>query len=508
VSVTRKPRAKAAALVEAWQRDRMVFRKTMVTLPDGRRFGDVMSPQQVEDAEGLDQHRHGYIEAGRGYGKTWTASVEVATELITRPGAQVYCVAADEDQARLILADAVGIFERAPLLRGLAKSTRTGLTIAATGSKLTVLPSDAPSAFGLRPSLVICDEIAEWPHRKMWDVMYSSLGKVPGARIICVGTAGWDQTSIAWEVRGIATSEPDWYFVSRQEPAPWIDPAWIEAQRRTLPAHTFARLIESRWVDGAGAFLSADEVGDVFRDVPAPDTVVYRALGLDLGLSKDSAVLALVGVCADGTVLILALATYTPRRGERLDLREIEEETVRTALLTDAPLALDPWQAVLLGQRAQAQGVAVHEFSFTSDSRRKLFGRVLDLIRMRSLKCGPHDLLRRELLGLETSETLSGWRVDHKVGQHDDHVVAVALAVAALAAMQLVETDISPAEGARLRAFSKHFGGAPMLPSGYALAYDDQGEPLDRRFAGFADGGPDMSGYMDGNVNTDYLEPR
>jgi hypothetical protein len=27
-----------------------------------------------------------------------------------------------------------------------------------------------------------------------------------------ISTAGWGQTSIAWEVREIARREPDWYF--------------------------------------------------------------------------------------------------------------------------------------------------------------------------------------------------------------------------------------------------------------------------------------------------------
>jgi len=235
--------------------------------------------------------------------------------------------------------------------------------------------------------------------------------------------------------------------------------------------------------------------------------IIAEALGLDLGLSKDSGVLSRVGVTHDGVVCVLALVTYTPRRGERLDLREIEEDATRSALAFRCPLSLDPWQAVLLGQRAAAQGVEVLEFTFTADSRRKLFGRVLDLIRTRHFKCRPHEALRRELLGLETTETTSGWRVDHKPGQHDDHVVSIALAVAALAAMKLVDVDMSPAERARLTAFSRSWGGAPTLPPGYALAYDDQGQPIDRRFSGFADWGEsEMRGYLDGNVDNGYLE--
>jgi len=83
---------------------------------------------------------------------------------------------------------------------------------------------------------------------------------------------------------------------------------------------------------------------------------------------------------------------------------------------------------VLMAQRLRGRGVEVVEYPFTGESRRKLFGTLLDLIRTGRLRCRPHEELRRELLGLEVQETMAGWRVDHRVGRHDDHVVAVALA--------------------------------------------------------------------------------
>src|SRR5262249_51873872 len=91
-----------------------------------------------------------------------------------------------------------------------------------------------------------------------------------------------------------------------------------------------------------------------------------------------------------------------------------------------------PWQGVLMAQRLRQRGVRVEEYSFTGEGRRKLFGALLDLIRTNRLRSRPHDELRRELLSLEVQETASGWPRDHRVGRHDDHVVAVALAVETL----------------------------------------------------------------------------
>jgi hypothetical protein len=189
----------------------------------------------------------------------------------------------------------------------------------------------------------------------------------------------------------------------------------------------FARLHESRWVEGAGAFLLASEVDPVFTGT-LPEGAGPAAVGVDLGLARDAAVAAVARRHGDGLVVIEALETWTPRNGQRVDLQEVEDAVAVLAARTSAPVIADPWQGALMGQRLRARGVRVEEFSFTAEGRRRLFSVLLDLIRGSRLRSRPHEALRRELLGLEVQETSAGWRVDHRTGQHDDHVVAVALA--------------------------------------------------------------------------------
>ena len=73
-----------------------------------------------------------------------------------------------------------------------------------------MLASDAPSAYGLRPDWIAVDELAEWRTRTLWDSLWSATGKRPRCRMLVISTAGWDRTSIAWEVRSIAELETDW----------------------------------------------------------------------------------------------------------------------------------------------------------------------------------------------------------------------------------------------------------------------------------------------------------
>jgi hypothetical protein len=246
--------------------------------------------------------------------------------------------------------------------------------------------------------------------------------------MLVITTAGFDRTSICWEVRQNAEREADWFFSARGRCASWISEAWLEQQRRTLPAHVYARLHESRWVEGAGAFLLEREVDAIFTSDLPPMGPGPRAIGLDLGITRDAAVAAVVRRDLDtGLVIVEALETWEPRGG-KIHLPDVEDDVAELARRFGAPLIADPYQGVLLAQRLREKGVAVMEFTFTSESRRRLFGTLLDLIRSGRIRARPHEALERELLGLEVAETAAGWRVDHKRAGHDDHVIAVALA--------------------------------------------------------------------------------
>jgi hypothetical protein len=234
-------------------------------------------------------------------------------------------------------------------------------------------------------------------------------------------------------------------------------------QQRALPEHVYKRLHLNIWSEAAGAFLSFAEVDGIFGPI-AREEIDVRALGLDLGLSKDKAVVSLVGSTPSGLVVVESLALYAPSRHERVDLQEVEAYVTEVALALGCPVALDPWQAILMGQRMSRRRIEVLEFNFSATSRQKLFGRVLDLVRTGRLRAEEHPELRKELLGLQVEQTATGWKVDHRPNQHDDCVVSIALAIAALAAMTFVDTsEVSAEEAANLRPLQRYLGG-PVLP--------------------------------------------
>lgn len=421
-----------------WRRDRMAFRGVLV-MPDGRRFGDVMADFQRDDFTALDsrQRQHAYLERGRGGSKTFDVAAEAVAELfLGPPGGRLYAAAVDRDQAALLHEAAEGWIRRTPLLAASVEVEKWRIIVPATDTILTVLAADAPSAWGLAPTWFACDEFANWPEgygEEMWQALWTALPKRRG-RCVVITTPGWDRTSLCWRVREMALRSQDWHVSAQAGPAPWLDAAWLAQMRESLPGHVYARLFECRWVEGAGAFLTVAEVDRIFDPGlrPAAQAVAgaSHVIGLDLGLTHDRSVAAVAHKdSATGHVVADLFRTWSGRPGAAVALGEVEGEVLRLAQTFGATVVLDPYQAVLLGQRLSAQGVKVEEHPFTGESRRRLFALLLQSVKDGHLRSYPHDELRRELLSLEVTETGAGWRVDHRAGRHDDHVVALSLAL-------------------------------------------------------------------------------
>lgn len=123
---------------------------------------------------------------------------------------EVYCVAADRDNAAIVFDVIVYMIEHSPALKrledkGLLKIVESQRTIRykPNAGKLKVLSSEAYSKHGYKPSCVIFDELHAQPNRDLWDVMTFGAGDARRQPVwIVLTTAGDDpdRTSIGWEV--------------------------------------------------------------------------------------------------------------------------------------------------------------------------------------------------------------------------------------------------------------------------------------------------------------------
>ena len=118
------------------------------------------------------------------------------------PRAEVVCVASSFQQSRIIFEDVLGFMGQRHDLedrRVWRKQDSAQLAILEhrpSGARIRCLGSDPRRAHGLRPKLALLDEPAQWPTNtadKMLGAVRTALGKVPGSRLVALGTRSDDE---------------------------------------------------------------------------------------------------------------------------------------------------------------------------------------------------------------------------------------------------------------------------------------------------------------------------
>ena len=411
---------------------------------DGQRWGVASDEVQKDDAravlDGGEPRRH-WIGRPRGYSKTQDTAGMMLADLVTggiTPASPAYMAAADRGQAGLVLDSIEGYVNRSGLtdlidvqaLRAIHKGS---------GASIEVLAADAAGAYGLRPSRLVYDELAQWPDtrqaRKFYEALVTALPKVPGSVGVVITTAGspghWSHA-----VYQRALKEQELWRVSMvHTPAPWIAAHLIEAERRSLTDSAFARLWENRWTQPEDALVSADDLAAaaVLDGPVAPVAGIRYVTTLDVGLVNDRTVLVVAhreGVGESERVIVDRLWRWQGSRRQPVDLREIEETIVEAHNRYPGEVLADPFQAIGLLQSLTKRGVSASKFDFTSTSVGRLAGSLLRSLRSRSISLPNDPVLLEELAGVRIVENAAGVpRLDHDSGQHDDQAVAIALAV-------------------------------------------------------------------------------
>jgi phage terminase large subunit-like protein len=431
-----------------------------LVLENGDRWGDVAAPFQWEDARAvldLKAQPYHFMTRSRGGSKTGDlAGIAVAAMLAQAPpGARLYAIAADKDQGRLLLDSVDGYAARTPELRGAIEVGAYRVAAARTDALLEVLAADAPSAWGLRPWLLVADELAQWgtsgAPRRIWEATSSAVAKVDGARLVVSTTAG-DPAHWARKVLDHALADPLWRVHEVRGPAPWIAVDRLAEQARRLTPQLFKRLFMNEWVAAEDRVASADDVHAALTlDGPLPPEPGLRyVVALDLGLKKDRTVAAVCHALPiydedertlGARIVLDRMEVWQGSRERPVELALVEEwVAAASGSYNRAHVVADPWQAVGLAQRLRQRGIAVEEFAFSASSVGRLAGTLVQILRNRTLDLPADDDLADELVNLRLRETSPGVvRLDHDSDAHDDRAVTLALA-----ATHLLEKHIGP----------------------------------------------------------------
>jgi phage terminase large subunit-like protein len=138
------------------------------------------------------RHRVSLVGMPRKNGKSALGSVIALYSLVMGPdGGEVYSVAAEKEQAKIVFRDARRMVENQPELMSHIRLYRDAMENTENGSIYRVLSAEAYSKEGLSPTLVLFDELHAQPNRELFDVMSLSMAaRGNKSTLIAITTAG------------------------------------------------------------------------------------------------------------------------------------------------------------------------------------------------------------------------------------------------------------------------------------------------------------------------------
>jgi phage terminase large subunit-like protein len=296
-------------------------------------------PWQAEDvikplfgwmnAKGFRRYRIAYIEIPKKNGKSAMCS-GLALYLLAadeEPGAEVYCAAADRDQAGIVYREASAMAKSCKILKDYihASDSIKNLALPSTNSFLRAISRESTTAEGLNIHGLIFDELHAQKTRDLWDTLRYGGASRDDPMIISITTAGYDRESICWEQHDYACKVRDGiiqddtffpYIRAAEEGDDWTDPevwkkanpswketfseedflqAFNEAKESSAKENSFKRYRLNIWTEQATRWLkmaSWDKcAGEVLRKELRGKPCW---LGLDLAATTDIAALVAV----------------------------------------------------------------------------------------------------------------------------------------------------------------------------------------------------------------------
>jgi len=438
----------------------------LAALPvEGGRWADSAADFQRRDADAVlraDAPKFTFITRPRGGRKTTdTAGYVVAMHLtVAPPGARSYIVASDADQAALVLDSIRGFLLRAPELRKLMSLRRRRVAFLTDDgeehSSVEVLPADEASAYGLRPFILVADELSVWPETEgaegVWVAAISAMAKVEGSRLIVCCSAG---SPDHWSYRVLehARSSAEWQVLETPGPLPYMSEAALAEQRSLLTASTYSRLHENTWRASEDRLTTPEQVracvGHSGRLAPVPGERYVH--GLDIGLVNDRTVLTTAHRELRGGAVVVVVDHQEVWQGSKdhpVDLGDVETFCIDALRSYPGRLIADPWQFKAMEQRLRGHGVRVEEFVFSSASTGRLALTLYRLLRDRLLDLPDDEDLTAELASVVLREPQPGtYRIDTRGRGHDDRVISLALCAQYLASKGTGQVSLQVVEG-------------------------------------------------------------
>jgi len=374
------------------------------------------------------------LACGRRWGKTEACAAEVAATLQDPEPTRWLLVAPTMIQARIL-------FDRV-----LQFLVRLGHRVEARVSPFPSFDWEghrvmarsghrADSLRGDEATHVVVDEAAFVPESLIDDVLAPMLATTDG-RLTLVSTPNGFNHFWRSFLRGQERRRDTW---SRRGPSrenPRVARAFLARQRERISDRSYRTEYEAEFVEMAGAVIRNELIEAAISGEAVPFLGGDIAAGIDWAQTHDFTALAIVRRSRDQIQLVCAermpRGDY-PAMVEGL-ARRIEAAGVTAAVADSTGLGGEPTQ--MLRRRLR---IPVSGYDFNAASKGLLIEGLATAFERRTFRMAPHPDLVRELRSYRATPTPSGGiRYAGAGREHDDLVVAVALALHALPYAQTV----------------------------------------------------------------------
>jgi phage terminase large subunit-like protein len=425
--------------------------------------------------DGRLRHRQALIGVARKNGKSALgAGIGLAGLVLGPHGGEVYSLAADREQARIVFGTARRMVELDPELSERLKLYRDAIELPTTGSVYRVLSAEAYTKEGLNPHLSVFDEVHAQPNRELWDVMALAQGARPeplllgittaGVRVdstgrdsLCYGLYQYGQRVASGELADpsffMAWWEPSRIEADYRDVRTWrqanpgygdlVDPEDFASAVKRTPENEYRIKRCNQWVATSEAWLptGAWEACADQRPVPRLAEVV---LGFDGSFSNDSTALVVVEAGVHPHVDVAACWERPPGAAEdwRVPILQVEE-AIREACRRwqVRAIACDPFRWARTYQVLEDEGLPVVEFPQSPARMVPATQRFYEAVINRTLTHSGDPRLARHLANCTTRIDGRGTRLakDAKASPRK-----IDLAVAAVMALDLAATPAEP----------------------------------------------------------------
>lgn len=264
--------------------------------------------------DGRLRYRRALIGLPRKQGKSLLGSAIAVYGMVAgEAGAEIYAVAGDRQQARIIFNEAKNQVMNSPVLSRECNVYRDAIEMPRFGSVFRVLSSEFRGQAGLNPSLVLFDELWNQQSADLYDQMTLGSGARLEPLVVSITTAGYDLDSLCGQLyqygKSVAAGEVEddafgfWWWEAKadcriDDRRQWaisnpnvaeglLDPEDLLTATKQTSEMAFRRWRLNQWVRSQESWLPIgaweQNVGEVEfdRDVP-------MFVGIDMALKHDS----------------------------------------------------------------------------------------------------------------------------------------------------------------------------------------------------------------------------